>query len=52
MNILQAKKQFGIIGNDSQLKEVINVSLQVSPNRYFCFIIGESGTGKESIPKN
>tara|TARA_B100000674_G_scaffold289772_1_gene240150 strand:+ start:10854 stop:12026 length:1173 start_codon:yes stop_codon:yes gene_type:complete len=51
MNILQAKKQFGIIGNDSQLKEVINVALQVSPTDISVLIIGESGTGKESIPK-
>ena len=31
MNTLQVKKQFGIIGNDSQLEEAINVALQVSP---------------------
>ena len=51
MNILQVKKQFGIIGNDSQLDEAINVALQVSPTDISVLIIGESGTGKESIPK-
>ena len=51
MNTLQVKKQFGIIGNDSQLEEAINVALQVSPTDISVLIIGESGTGKESIPK-
>ena len=51
MDILQVKKQFGIIGNDSQLEEAINVALQVSPTDISVLIIGESGTGKESIPK-
>ena len=51
MNTLQVKKQFGIVGNDSQLEEAINVALQVSPTDISVLIIGESGTGKESIPK-
>ena len=51
MNILQAKKQFGIIGNDSQLEEAINIALQVCTTDISVLIIGESGTGKESIPK-
>ena len=51
MNILQVKKQFGIIGNNSQLEEAINVALQVSPTDISVLIVGESGTGKESIPK-
>ena len=51
MDIKQAKKRFGIIGNDAELIRGINVALQVAPTDISVFVYGESGTGKENIPK-
>tara|TARA_B100000953_G_scaffold276846_1_gene251273 strand:- start:2025 stop:3197 length:1173 start_codon:yes stop_codon:yes gene_type:complete len=51
MDVKQAKKRFGIIGNDAELIRGINVALQVAPTDISVFVYGESGTGKENIPK-
>ena len=51
MDIKQAKRRFGIIGNDAELIRGINVALQVAPTDISVFVYGESGTGKENIPK-
>ena len=51
MDTKQAKRRFGIIGNDAELIRAIDVALQVAPTDISVFVYGESGTGKESIPK-
>jgi DNA-binding NtrC family response regulator len=45
------QRQIGIIGNSVQIKEIIDVVLQVAPTNITVLISGESGTGKELIAK-
>ena len=51
MNSKQAKQRFGIIGENIQLSNAIDVALQVAKTDISVLITGESGTGKENIPK-
>jgi len=51
MNSKQAKQRFGIIGDNIQLSNAIDVALQVAKTDISVLITGESGTGKENIPK-
>jgi transcriptional regulator with PAS, ATPase and Fis domain len=51
MDTKKAKQRFGIIGNDQDLIQAIDVALQVGPTDISVFVYGESGTGKENIPK-
>jgi DNA-binding NtrC family response regulator len=45
------QKQFGIIGESIEIKELVDVILQVAPTDITVLITGESGTGKELIAK-
>ncbi len=43
--------RFGIVGNDEQLTQALDVAIQVAPTDLSVLITGESGVGKESFPK-
>jgi DNA-binding NtrC family response regulator len=45
------QKQMGILGESVEIKEIIDVVLQVAPTDITVLISGESGTGKELIAK-
>ncbi len=45
------QKEIGIIGRSVEIKEIIDVILQVAPTDITVLITGESGTGKEVIAK-
>jgi transcriptional regulator with PAS, ATPase and Fis domain len=45
------QKEFGIIGESVEIKELVDVILQVAPTDITVLITGESGTGKELIAK-
>ena len=45
------QRQIGIIGESVEIKEIIDVVLQVAPTDITVLISGESGTGKELIAK-
>ena len=45
------QKQFGIVGESVEIKELVDVILQVAPTDITVLITGESGTGKELIAK-
>ena len=46
-----SQKQFGIIGESIEIKELVDVILQVAPTDITVLITGESGVGKELIAK-
>jgi DNA-binding NtrC family response regulator len=45
------QQQHGIIGNSVEMKEIVDVIVQVAPTDITVLITGESGTGKEVIAK-
>jgi DNA-binding NtrC family response regulator len=47
----QFQKEHGIIGDSVEIKEIIDVILQVAPTDITVLITGESGVGKEIIAK-
>ncbi|MBQ0130025.1 MAG: sigma 54-interacting transcriptional regulator, partial [bacterium] len=51
MDIQSIKRNFGIIGNDSQLNRAIEIATQVALTDLTVLITGESGTGKDVFPK-
>ena len=51
MDRQEFQKDVGIIGNSVEIKEIIDVVLQVAPTDITVLISGESGTGKELIAK-
>jgi DNA-binding NtrC family response regulator len=51
MERTEFQKQMGIIGESVEIKEIIDVVLQVAPTDITVLISGESGTGKELIAK-
>lgn len=51
MEILSVKQRFGIIGNNAQLDNAIEVALRVANTDLSVFITGESGVGKEFFPQ-
>lgn len=51
MEILSVKQRFGIIGNNTQLNNAIEVALRVANTDLSVFITGESGVGKEFFPQ-
>ncbi len=51
MDILSVKQRFGIIGNNPQLENSIEVALRVAQTDLSVLITGESGVGKEFFPQ-
>ena len=51
MDIQSIKRSFGIIGNDPQLLQAIEVAAQVANTELTVLITGESGTGKDVFPR-
>lgn len=51
MDRQEFQKRMGIIGDSVEIKEIIDVVLQVAPTDITVLISGESGTGKELIAK-
>ncbi len=51
MDILSVKQRFGIIGNNPQLDNSIEVAMRVAPTDLSVLITGESGVGKEFFPQ-
>ncbi|MGA9365118.1 MAG: sigma-54 dependent transcriptional regulator [Bacteroidota bacterium] len=51
MERMEFQKQMGIIGESVEIKEILDVVLQVAPTDITVLISGESGTGKELIAK-
>ena len=51
MDIQGIKRAFGIIGNDPQLLQAIEIAAQVANTDLTVLITGESGTGKDVFPK-
>jgi DNA-binding NtrC family response regulator len=51
MERTEFQKQMGIIGESVEIREIIDVVLQVAPTDITVLISGESGTGKELIAK-
>jgi len=47
MSIEEFKKQFGIIGKSKEIRDLIDISMQVAKSDISVLIYGESGTGKE-----
>jgi DNA-binding NtrC family response regulator len=47
----QFQKEHGILGNSVEIKEMVDVILQVAPTDITVLITGESGVGKELIAK-
>jgi transcriptional regulator with PAS, ATPase and Fis domain len=47
----QFQRQMGIIGSSIEIKEIVDVILQVAPTDITVLITGESGVGKEVIAK-
>lgn len=47
MSIDQFKEQFGIIGNTKEIRDLIDISMQVAKSDISILIFGESGVGKE-----
>ncbi len=47
----QFQKEHGILGNSIEIKEMVDVILQVAPTDITVLITGESGVGKELIAK-
>ncbi len=45
------QKTHGIIGNSVEIREIVDVILQVAPTDITVLVTGESGTGKEVIAK-
>ncbi len=45
------QKQFGIIGESVEIKEIVDIIQQVAPTEITVLITGESGVGKEVIAK-
>ncbi len=50
-NIDQLQQVSGIVGNSSQIRQVIEMIAQVAPIDISVLITGESGTGKEMVAK-
>ncbi len=51
MTVREFQKQFGIIGNSQELKNIIITIMQVAKSDVSVLLIGESGTGKEVFAK-
>ncbi len=51
MDRQEFQQRMGIIGNSIEIKEIIDVVLQVAPTDITVLISGESGTGKELIAR-
>jgi len=51
MDIQGIKRTFGIIGNDPQLLQAIEIAAQVANTDLTVLITGESGTGKDVFPR-
>lgn len=51
MTIREFQKQFGIIGNSQEIKNIIITIMQVAKSDVSVLLIGESGTGKEVFAK-
>jgi len=51
MDRAEFQRQMGIIGESVEIKEIVDVVLQVAPTDITVLISGESGTGKELIAK-
>lgn len=51
MDRREFQKRMGIIGDSVEIKEIIDVVLQVAPTDITVLISGESGTGKELVAK-
>jgi DNA-binding NtrC family response regulator len=47
MNVDQFKKEFGIIGRAREIRDLIDISMQVAKSDISILIYGESGVGKE-----
>jgi DNA-binding NtrC family response regulator len=47
MTIEEFQKKFGIIGKSSEIRDLVDVVMQVAPSDISVLIYGESGTGKE-----
>ena len=47
MTIEEFKKQFGIIGKTKEIRDLIDITMQVAKSDISALIYGESGTGKE-----
>jgi transcriptional regulator with PAS, ATPase and Fis domain len=51
MNLQTAKQRFGIIGNDPEMNNAIEVALRVAATDLTVLVTGESGVGKEFFPQ-
>jgi transcriptional regulator with PAS, ATPase and Fis domain len=51
MDRAEFQKTHGIIGNSVEIREIVDVILQVAPTDITVLVTGESGTGKEVIAK-
>jgi transcriptional regulator with GAF, ATPase, and Fis domain len=47
MTINQFKKEFGIIGNSTEINDLVDIVMQVAESNISILIYGESGVGKE-----
>lgn len=47
MTIEEFKKQFGIIGKTKEIRDLVDITMQVAKSDISVLIYGESGTGKE-----
>ena len=47
MTIAQFQEQFGIIGKTKEIKDLVDITMQVAKSDISVLIYGESGTGKE-----
>lgn len=47
MTIEAFQKQFGIIGKSKEIRDLVDIIMQVAPSDISALIYGESGTGKE-----
>ncbi len=51
MNIDDFKKRFGIIGKAKEIRDLVDITMQVAVSDISVLIYGESGTGKEIFAK-
>jgi DNA-binding NtrC family response regulator len=51
MNLLSVKQRFGIIGDNPEMNNAIEVALRVAATDLTVLVTGESGTGKEFFPQ-